>query len=212
VTRLILVRHAQNEYVRTGKLAGRTPEVHLNDEGKWQAETLGKRLADKKITALYSSPLERAMETAEAIVNHHPELNIQVDEGMLEADFGQWAGQRLRKLSRTRLWGIVQRYPSGARFPNGETFRAMQARAVDALDRIASLHSGTVVVVSHADVLKAVIAHYAGVHLDLFQRIDIAPASISIVDSSPHGPRLVRLNDTAHYDYTLSPAEPPKQK
>jgi probable phosphoglycerate mutase len=203
----VLVRHAQNDWVRTGKLAGRTPGVHLNDEGKRQAEALGARLADKKIAAIYSSPLERAVETAEAVASHHPDLQVILEEGIAEADFGQWAGERLRKLSRTRLWGVVQHYPSGAQFPQGETIRAMQARAVDALERIARLHSGNVVVVSHADLLKAIIAHYAGTHLDLFQRIDIAPASISIIDLGRYGPRIVRLNDTCHYDYTLSPAK-----
>jgi probable phosphomutase (TIGR03848 family) len=207
VTRLLLVRHAQNDWVRTGKLAGRTPGVHLNEEGQRQAEALGQRLADKKIAAIYSSPLERAVETAEAIARHHSAISVQLEEGILEADFGQWAGQGLRKLSRTRLWGVVQHTPSAAQFPQGETIRAMQMRAVDALERIAASHSGSVVVVSHADVLKAVVAHYAGMHLDLFQRIDIAPASISVVDLSYYGPRFVRLNDTCHYDYTLSPRD-----
>lgn len=207
MTRLVLVRHAQNDWVRTGKLAGRTPGVHLNDEGKRQAEALGGRFADKKIAAIYSSPLERAVETAEAVAAHHSDLGVLLEEGVAEADFGQWAGQRLRKLSRTRLWGVVQHYPSGAQFPQGETIRAMQARAVDALERIAGAHTGNVIVVSHADILKAVIAHYAGTHLDLFQRIDIAPASISIIDLGRFGPRIVRLNDTCHYDYTLSPAK-----
>jgi len=205
LTRLILVRHASNDWVRTGKLAGRTPDIHLNDEGKRQAAALGKRLADKKIAAIYSSPLERAVETAEAVAGHYPDMKIQIEDGVAEVDFGQWAGQRLRKLSRTRLWGVVQSYPSGAQFPQGETIRAMQMRAVDALDRIASRYHGSVVVVSHADVLKAMIAHYVGIHLDLFQRIDIAPASISVIELHRWGPRLVRLNDTCHYDYTLSP-------
>lgn len=209
MTRLILVRHASNEWVRTGKLAGRTPDIHLNDEGKRQSIALGKRLADKKIAAIYSSPLERAVETAEAVAAHYPDLGVQIEDGIAEVDFGQWAGQHLRKLSRTRLWGIVQSYPSGAQFPQGETIRAMQMRAVDALDRIASRYRGSVVIVSHADVLKAIVAHYAGMHLDLFQRIDIAPASISIIELHRWGPRLVRLNDTCHYDYALSPVERP---
>lgn len=209
MTRLILVRHAENDFVRTGKLAGRTPGVHLNEEGKRQAEALGKRLADKKIAAIYSSPLERAMETAEAVSKHYPHLQILIEEGVWEVDFGQWAGERLRKLSRTRLWGVVQRYPSAARFPNGETIREMQSRAVTALENIAAVNSGNVVIVSHADVIKAVIAHYAGMHLDMYQRIDIAPASISVIDVTRYGPRFSKMNDTAHYDYLLSPTSPP---
>jgi probable phosphomutase (TIGR03848 family) len=207
VTRLILVRHAQNDWVRTGKLAGRTVGVHLNDEGKRQAQALGERLADKKIAAIYSSPLERAIETAEAVVQHHSEIKIQIEEGLVEADFGEWTGQAIQKLSRKRLWDAVQHNPSAAQFPLGETIRAMQMRAVDSLERIAAAYSGSVVVVSHADVLKAVVAHYAGMHLDLFQRIEIAPASISVIELGRFGPRFVRLNDTCHYEYTLTPRD-----
>lgn len=201
MTRLLLIRHAENEWVRTGKLAGRTPGVHLNDAGKQQAEALGKRLADKKLAAIYSSPLERTVETAQAIAQHHSSLQVHIDEGLVEVDFGQWAGVRLRKLARTRLWRIVQGYPSGARFPRGESFPEVHARVVGALERIAAQHtSGMVVVVSHADVLKIAIAHYAGIHLDLFQRIGLAPASISIIDLGRHGPMLSCLNDTCHYE------------
>jgi probable phosphoglycerate mutase len=203
LARLLLIRHAQNDFVRTGKLAGRTPGVHLNDEGQRQAEELGKRLADTKLAAIYSSPLERATETAQAIANHHSGMDVQIEQGVLEVDFGSWAGKHLRQLARTRLWRIVQGFPSGARFPGGESFFEVQARIVGALNGIAEKHSGSVVIVSHADVLKMAIAHYAGMHLDSFQRIDIAPASISIVEMHQFGTRLVRLNDTAHYDYVL---------
>ena len=130
-------------------------------------------------------------------------MDVQIEQGVLEVDFGSWAGKRLRQLARTRLWRIVQGFPSGARFPGGESFFEVQARIVGALNGIAEKHSGSVVIVSHADVLKIAIAHYVGMHLDLFQRIDIAPASISIVEMHQFGTRLVRLNDTAHYDYVL---------
>ncbi len=202
MTRILLIRHGENDWVRTGKLAGRTPDVHLNEAGKQQAEALGKRLADKKLAAIYSSPLERTVETAQAIAQHHSHLKLMLDETLLEVDFGQWAGERLRKLARSRLWRVVQGYPSGVRFPRGETFREVQGRIVNALERYADEYpSGTVVVVGHADVLKIAIAHYAGIHLDLFQRIALAPASVSILDLGRYGPTLVRLNDTCHYDY-----------
>ena len=201
--RLLLIRHAQNDFVRTGKLAGRTPDVHLNEEGERQAAALGRRLADKKLAAIYSSSLERAVETATAIADHHDGLAVQIEDGVIEVDFGSWAGQRLRQLARTRLWKVVQGFPSGARFPGGESFFEVQARIVSTLERLAAPHTGNIVIVSHADVLKMAIAHYAGIHLDMFQRIEIAPASISIVDLNRYGPRLVRLNDTAHYDYIL---------
>ncbi len=208
MTRLVLVRHAENDFVRAGKLAGWTPGVHLNEEGRRQADLLGRRLAGQKLAALYSSPLERAVETAQAVVAHHAEpLEIRLDPELGEVQYGQWTGQRLRRLARTRLWHIVQNFPSGARFPDGESIREMQSRAVTAVERCAASHGGTVVLVSHGDVIKALVAHYAGIHLDLFQRISIAPASMSIIEVHPrHGPRLMRLNDTAHYD--LPPSAP----
>jgi probable phosphoglycerate mutase len=187
--------------MRSGRLAGWTPEVHLNEEGQRQAEALGNRLATASLRAVYSSPLERAVETAQAIISHHPALTLQIDEGVGEVRYGKWTGQRLRQLARTRLWRVVQTCPSAARFPEGESIREMQVRAVGALECIASQHpGGMVAVVSHADVIKALVAHYAGMHLDLFQRIVISPASISIVGLGRMGPRIIRLNDTSHYD------------
>ncbi len=197
----MLIRHAQNDWVKTGRLAGWTPGVHLNEEGRRQAEALGERLASAKLQAVYSSPLERAVETAEAVVKHYPGLTVQIEEGVGEVAFGGWTGERLRKLRRRRLWDIVQNYPSGARFPEGESFRETQNRVIDALERIAQRHpGGKVAVVSHSDVIKLAVAYYAGIHLDLFQRLIISPASISIIGLSRMGPRIIRLNDTAHYE------------
>jgi probable phosphomutase (TIGR03848 family) len=201
VVQLILIRHAQNEWVRTGRLAGWTPGVHLNDEGKRQAEALGKRLASANLQAVYSSPLERAVETAEAITAHSPDLSVIVEEGMGEVNFGEWTGKRLRQLRRKRLWEVVQHFPSGARFPQGESIREMQNRVVSTLERLADAHpGGRIAVVAHSDVLKAAIAHFAGIHLDLFQRLIISPASISIVALGRSGVRIIRLNDISHYE------------
>lgn len=203
LTLLVLIRHAQNDWVQTGRLAGWTPGVHLNEEGQRQAEALGERLASAKLQAVYSSPLERAVETAEAVVKHYPEMQVQIDEGVGEVRFGEWTGDRLRKLRRKRLWEVVQNYPSGARFPNGESFRETQYRVVGALEALAQRHpGGRIAVVSHSDVIKLVVAHYAGIHLDLFQRLIISPASISIIALSRMGPRIIRLNDTGHIDQT----------
>ncbi len=197
----MLIRHAQNDWVKSGRLAGWTPGVHLIEEGRRQAEALGERLASAKLQAVYSSPLERAVETAEAVVKHYPGLTVQIEEGVGEVAFGGWTGERLRKLRRRRLWDIVQNYPSGARFPEGESFRETQNRVIDALERIAQRHpGGKVAVVSHSDVIKLAVAYYAGIHLDLFQRLIISPASISIIGLSRMGPRIIRLNDTAHYE------------
>jgi probable phosphomutase (TIGR03848 family) len=201
IVQLFLIRHAQNEWVRTGKLAGWTPGVHLNDEGRKQADLLGKRLATAKLQALYSSPLERARETAQAIADHYDNLDVQIEKGIGEVDFGDWTGKRLRKLARTRLWKVVQHYPSGARFPGGESFLEVQFRLIKSIEEIASRHAtGRVALVAHSDVIKLVVTHYAGVHLDLFQRFVISPASISIITLNRLGPRIIRINDTAHYD------------
>jgi len=201
LTTIILVRHAENDWVRTGKLAGWTPGVHLNEEGRRQAGLLGERLAEAKLDAVISSPLERAVETAEAILSHYPEKKLCLDEQIGEAHYGDWTGESLRKLARTRLWGVVQHHPSQARFPNGESIQEMQARAVGVIDRLVMEYAHrTVAVVSHGDVIKSIIAHYAGMHLDMFQRLMVAPASISIIHVGEHGPSVVRVNDTNHYD------------
>jgi probable phosphomutase (TIGR03848 family) len=202
VAELLLIRHAQNDWVKSGRLAGRTPGVHLNEEGKKQAEALGLRLEPAKLQAIYSSPLERARETAEAVASHHPELTVQIEEGLTEVDFGTWTGRRLRRLSRLRLWQIVQHTPSRAIFPGGEAIRDMQNRLINTLEAIASKHgSGKIAVVSHSDVIKAAIAYYAGMPLDMFQRLIISPASISTVYLGQHGPMILQINDTSHYTY-----------
>ena len=184
------------------KMTGSGPAgVHLNDEGLQQARALGERLAAANLQAVYSSPLERAVETAQQVVKHYPGLDIQIDEGVGEVKFGEWTGSRLRKLRRKRLWDVVQHYPSGARFPQGESIREMQSRVVGALEEIARQHPGQrVAVVSHSDVIKAALAHYAGTHLDLFQRFVVSPASISMVALGRMGPHIIRVNDTCHYE------------
>lgn len=205
MTQLVLIRHAQNDFVRTGRLAGWLPEVHLNEEGQKQAAALGQRLASAKLSAIYSSPLERAVETAQAIADHHAGMQVQAVEGIGEVRFGDWTGKRLMQLARTRLWRVVQSYPSGARFPDGESFFEVQYRMVTTIESLAARHpSGRIAIVAHSDVIKIVLAHYAGVHLDLFQRFVISPASISIVHLGRMGPSIVRINDTAHYDLLKS--------
>lgn len=201
MTTILLVRHAENDWVRSGKLAGWTPGVHLNEEGKRQASLLGERLASAKIDEVFTSPLERAVETAEAVLSHYEGKTLRVEDMIGEAHYGQWTGERLQKLSRTRLWQVVQHTPSQARFPGGESIHEMQTRAVSAIERIAAAHPHKIIVaVSHGDVIKSIVAHYAGMHLDMFQRLVISPASISIVQLGDHGPVVARVNDTNHYD------------
>lgn len=199
MTKLLLIRHAVNDFVKTGKLAGWTPGVHLNDEGKAQAAALGKRLADAKIHAIYSSPLERTMETALAIQQQHEHLDVTVNDGIGEVRYGDWEGAKIAALRRRKMWSVVQEYPSRAYFPNGETMRGVQNRIVDELERLVSLHRNqTIVCVFHADLIKMAVAHYLGVHLDNFQRIVISPASITTIMLGHSRPFIVGVNDTAH--------------
>ena len=199
MTTLLLLRHGQNEWVSTGRLAGWTPEVHLNDKGREQSELLGKRLASAKLTAVYSSPLVRCVETAEATAQHFPNLEVQLEDGIGEVQFGDWTGKKLSLLRLKRSWQQVQRYPSGFRFPNGESFSEMQHRAVTTCERLATRHpGGRIAIFSHADVIKVIVAHYLGVHLDLFQRINISPASLTSVVLGRVGPFVYTVNDTGH--------------
>ena len=145
--------------------------------------------------------MERAVETAEPLAKARG-LPVQVRDGLGETRIGEWTGQALEELAKTDLWKIVQHYPSGMTFPGGETIRDMQARMVAELETVRALHPGCIVaVVSHADPIKSVIAHYAGMHLDLFQRLSVSPASVTAIALGPMGPRLVNLNDTGSLDY-----------
>ena len=195
----MLVRHAVTE--QTGPmLTGRAPGVDLSDDGRRQAKALGERLAEIPVAAVYASPIERTAQTAEAIAIHH---GVDVGElpGVIEADYGEWTGGKLADLAKTELWKTVQRAPSRARFPGGESLAEMQGRMVTALEAVVADHAGeVVVVVSHADPIKAAIAHFTGLHLDLFQRLVVSPASVTIFDLSQYGAALVKCNDTGDLD------------
>lgn len=199
MTELLLIRHAVNDWVNTGRLAGWTPGVHLNADGRTQAAALGERLAKLPLTAIYTSPLERTRETADAIAVHHPKLTVQTLDGIGEIQFGRWQGAKLSKLRKEKMWQLVQLYPSRAQFPDGETFREAQARAVDALEALAARHpKGRVVAVSHSDVIKLIVTHYMGAPLDMFQRVQISPASITVIYLGADRPYIGRVNDTSH--------------
>ncbi len=210
MTELLLIRHAINDWVKTGKLAGWTPGVHLNADGKKQAEALGKQLAETKLSAIYSSPLERTMETAEAIAAHYPQLKVEPLEGIGEVKYGKWQGAKLSNLRKEPLWSTVQHYPSRAHFPEGEAIRQAQARTVDTLEALVKKHpKQRIAIVSHSDIIKLVVAHYLGAHIDLFQRIDISPASTTIIWLGSDRPFIRRVNDTSYLP-VLPPAPPPK--
>ena len=201
MTQILLVRHAVNDFVKTGRLAGWTPGVHLNDEGKAQAEALGKRLADSPIRHIYSSPLERTMETAEAVRQHHPHLHLVQNAEIGEVRYGDWEGKSVASLVSRKMWHNVQHYPSRAKFPNGETMRDCQMRIVNAIETIAAQHPRElVVIVSHADLIKMAVAHFLGMHLDSFQRIVISPASITSLSLGFGRPYVNTVNDVAHIE------------
>jgi len=193
-TLVLLCRHALTG--ATGiVLPGRAPGLHLSDEGRRQAEALARRLgALRRIAAVYTSPLERARETARPVAQALG-LPLRAERGLIECDFGDWTGRRLARLVRRPEWQAAQRHPSGFRFPGGESFTGMQARVAGTLARLVGGHPGrAVVAVSHADPIKAALAHALGMHLDLFQRLVIAPASVSVIVYRPEGPRVLTVN------------------
>jgi len=193
---VLLIRHGLNDWVASHRLAGWTPGVHLNDEGRAQAEALARRLAGVQLAAIYSSPLERTLETAQPLAEAHG-LTIEVRHGLGELDCGDWAGRGLQELKEEELWPVIQVYPGGARFPGGESIREAQARMVAELDGIRDHHPGqTVAVVSHSDPIKLAVAYYTGLPLDLFQRLTISPASVTALTFTRFGPRLLCLNHT----------------
>ena len=195
-TVVLLVRHGQTP--TTGKvLPGRAPGLHLADAGRAQAEAVAVRIAElKQVDAIYASPLERARETAAPIAKARG-LKVTIDKSLLECEFGDWTGAELKKLAKLPEWSTVQRFPSGFRFPNGESFADMQHRIVSGVDRVrAAPPGGPIVCVSHADPIKALVAHAMGTHLDLFQRIVISTCSITAIAYSPGGPAVLTVNST----------------
>lgn len=181
MAKFLLIRHGENDMVGK-RLAGRIPDVHLNEKGKAQACKLAAELADLPIKAVYSSPLERAVETAEPVAELH-QLEVQILPELLEIDFGHWEGKHLSRLKRGRLWKIVQGSPAEFRFPDGESFAEAQARVAAGLTALSEKYGAKdlVVCAAHSDVIRLAVAHFLGLHLDHFQRIRIAPASVTIL-------------------------------
>lgn len=195
-TLVLFVRHGTTP--TTGKvLPGRARGLHLSERGREQAQRAAERIAEVgKIAAVYSSPLERARETA-APIARLTKNTTRIERGLVECDFGAWTGQSLRRLMKKPEWSQVQRSPSTFRFPAGESFVEMQTRMVSAVDAIRRRHPGrTVVCVSHADTIKAAVAHAAGTPLDLFQRIVISTCSVTAIMYSDGGPIVLTVNST----------------
>jgi len=202
---VILLRHGRTEANASGTLAGRTPGVHLDELGRSQAQSAARRLAVVRLAELVSSPLERCKETAREVARQQaheaaPRPRVLTDKALTECDYGEWQGRALRDLARLALWRTVQTNPSAATFPGGESLAQMQARAVDAVRRrdaaVAAAHGPDAVwlAVSHGDVIKSVIADALGMHLDLFQRIQVDPASVSVIRYTEARPYVLASN------------------
>jgi probable phosphomutase (TIGR03848 family) len=198
---ILLVRHGKTPTTGT-ILPGRAPGLHLSDEGRAQAEAVAERIAalagpgGRPPVAVYASPLERTTETARPIARQLG-VRVRAARGLLECDFGEWTGAKLSALAKKPEWTQVQRWPSGFRFPGGESFLEMQARMASELTRLVELHPGeTVVAVSHADPIKAAVSTAAGTHLDLFQRLSVSPCSVSALAYTAGGPHVLTVNST----------------
>ena len=188
-----LIRHGSNDYLGRA-LAGRLPAVHLNEQGKQEAENLAATLATQGIQRIISSPLERALETANPLANHLG-LNIEVSREILEIDFGDWTGQTMRELESSPAWSHFNSYRSGSRIPNGETMLEAQSRMVAFIEALrCSAKNETIALFSHGDPIKSVFAYYLGVPLDLFTRIEISPGSYSILRLEDWAPQILAIN------------------
>ena len=203
---LLLIRHGENDFVKTGKLPGQSAGIHLNERGQKQAQALGEALKEVSIRAIYSSPLERALETAEPIATHHKLEPVQ-EPRLMDADVGKWQGKSLKVLRLTNAWKIVQHAPSRFQFPEGESFIDLQTRIADALEGIVRKHNkpkDIIAVVFHADPIKLAVAHFLGMPLDHFQRLSCDTGSLSALYVNESGANLLKLNQRPPFDFLRS--------
>ncbi|HUH99008.1 MAG TPA: histidine phosphatase family protein [Anaerolineales bacterium] len=206
---LLLIRHGENDYTRKHRLAGQLPNVHLNERGQAQARALAEALKEVPLRAVYSSPLERAAETAAPIAELHS-LQVIAEAGLIETDVGRWQGRSLAALNLTKHWRVVQHAPSRAQFPQGETFYQCQSRVVNSLDTLLARHKSQEVIacVFHSDPIKLAIAHYLGLPLDHFQRLGCDTGSVSAIAVGEMGAQLMWLNRRPPFELKF----PPKKK
>jgi probable phosphomutase (TIGR03848 family) len=214
---LILARHGRTTANATGVLAGRTKGIGLDERGVEQAREAGERLADLPLAAIVTSPLERCRDTAREVsrLQNGGRAKVVTERRLLECDYGSWTGRDLETLAKEPLWATVQAHPSAVTFPDGESMAQMMARSVAAVRdwdaRVEGEHGPDAVwlAVTHGDVIKAVVADALGLHLDLFQRIAVDPASFSVVRYTPLRPFVLSVNSVAG---DMSALRPPKKK
>ena len=199
---LLLIRHGENDYVKTGRMAGRLPDVHLNERGQQQSQELAEALAQAPIKALYSSPMERALETAAPLAEKLG-LEINVRPGLLETNIGEWSGMELKAVRKFPEWKTVQSTPSRFRFPGGESFVEIQSRLVNEIEAIARGHKADELVacISHADPIKLIVAYYLGMPLDHFQRLGCDTASVTLLMLGGTGAALLKLNQRPPFQF-----------
>jgi probable phosphomutase (TIGR03848 family) len=203
VTTVVLIRHGRTAANTAGILVGRSSGVELDEVGREQAAAVGQRLAGVPLHAVVTSPLRRCRQTAQAIQSaNRADPIVAIEQGLVECGYGEWTGRSMRDLSKDRLWQSVQHQPSAVRFPGGESMSEMSGRAVGAIrswdQRLAAERGDDVVwvAVSHGDLIKAVLADALGMHLDVFQRILVDPAAVSVVRYTPLRPYVITLNSS----------------
>src|SRR4030067_2864775 len=206
---ILLIRHGETDYNKKMHIAGRLPNVHLNQKGCLQAQSLADKLSSPPIKAIYSSPLERTMETAEPLAKAL-KLDIIPQSGLLETDCGEWQGQSIKILRRRKIWQSVQQHASLFRFPGGESINECQHRIVQVLESLRLQHAqqDLLACFSHADPIKQAVAYYLGLPLDYFQRLSIDTASITALQITESGARLIMLN--YRVDHTWDAFQPPR--
>jgi probable phosphomutase (TIGR03848 family) len=211
VTTVLLLRHGRSTANAGGVLAGWTPDVHLHEDGQRQAGSLAERLAKVPLKAVVSSPLDRCRETVAPLLESRG-LELTIDDRFGEVKYGDWTGVELKKLAKDPLWSVVQNHPSGMTFPgdDGESMAGMQHRAVEAVrDWNKTLgDDATYLVCSHGDVIKAIVADALGMHLDSFQRINVDPASLTVIRYGKNRPIVVKVNDNGGNLDALVPPKP----
>jgi probable phosphomutase (TIGR03848 family) len=207
---LLLIRHADNEYITRNRLAGRLPNVHLNEKGRQQAEALAQLLGKAPLKAVYSSPMERAVETAQPLAAALG-LEVQIRPQLIEVNYGKWQGRSFKQLARIKLWKEVQTNPVAVRFPDGESFVEVQQRVAGELEEIAALHGDDELVAcfSHGDIIRLAVAHYLQMPLNAYHRLSAQTTSITVLVHTRDRVFVPHINQVAGFE--IKPPPPKKE-